>query len=64
MNYRYFIFYNVVGAALWVGICTIAGYLFGNIPIVKDNFSTVLLLIIFVSVLPAIISIVKSRFEK
>ena len=64
MNYRYFIFYNVVGAALWVGICTIAGYLFGNIPIVKDNFSTVLLLIIFVSVLPAIISIVKSRFQK
>jgi membrane-associated protein len=64
MNYRYFLFYNIVGAALWVGICTIAGYLFGNIPIVKDNFSTVLLLIIFVSVLPAIISIVKSRFQK
>jgi membrane-associated protein len=64
MNYRYFLFYNIVGAVLWVGICTIAGYLFGNIPIVKDNFSTVLLLIIFVSVLPAIISIVKSRFQK
>lgn len=64
MNYRYFLFYNVVGAALWVGICTIAGYFFGNIPIVKDNFSTVLLLIIFLSVLPAIISIVKSRFQR
>lgn len=64
MNYRYFLIYNIVGAVLWVGICTIAGFFFGNIPIVKDNFSTVLLLIIFLSVLPAIISIVKSRFPK
>lgn len=64
MNYRYFLIYNIVGAVLWVGICTIAGYFFGNIPIVKDNFSTVLLLIIFLSVLPAIIGIVKSRFQK
>ena len=64
MNYSYFILYNVIGAVLWVGICTILGYLFGNIPIVKDNFSTVLLLIIFVSVLPAIIGIVKSRLSR
>jgi membrane-associated protein len=64
MNYRYFFIYNVIGAALWVGICTIAGYFFGNIPIIKDNFSTVLLIIIFVSVLPAIIGIMKSRSKK
>lgn len=64
MNYRYFFIYNVIGAALWVGICTIAGYFFGNIPIIKDNFSTVLLLIIFVSVLPAIIGVIKSRLRK
>lgn len=64
MNYRYFFIYNVVGAVLWVGICTIAGYFFGNIPIIKDNFSTVLLLIIFVSVLPAIIGVLKSRLKK
>ncbi len=64
MNYRYFFIYNVIGAALWVGICTIAGYFFGNIPIIKDNFSTVLLLIIFVSVLPAVISFMKSRLKK
>lgn len=61
MNYRYFIFYNIVGAALWVGICTIAGYLFGNIPIIKDNFSTVLLSIIFISVLPAMVSLVRNQ---
>ncbi len=41
-----------------------AGYLFGNIPIVKDNFSTVLLLIIFLSVLPAIFGILKNRPKK
>lgn len=64
MNYRYFIVYNVVGAALWVGLCTMAGYFFGNIPIIKENFSTVLLLIIFISVLPAIISFVKARSQK
>lgn len=64
MNYRYFFIYNVIGAVLWVGICTIAGYFFGNIPIIKDNFSTVLLLIIFASVLPAVIGILKSRLGK
>ncbi|ARF17844.1 VTT domain-containing protein [Sporosarcina ureae] len=61
MNYRYFAFYNVVGAAFWVGICTMLGYLFGNIPIIKENFSTVLLAIILLSVLPALLGIVKSK---
>lgn len=63
MDYRYFFIYNVVGAALWVGICTILGYFFGNIPMIKDNFSAVLLLIIFVSVLPAAISVIQGRFK-
>lgn len=64
MNYRYFIMYNVTGAALWVGLCTMLGYFFGNIPIIKENFSTVLLLIIFISVLPGIIGFLKSRIKK
>ncbi|MFC5601699.1 DedA family protein [Sporosarcina koreensis] len=64
MNYRYFLIYNVVGAVLWVGICTILGYFFGNIPIVKDNFSTVLLAIIFISVLPAIIGLIRGQLKK
>ena len=64
MNYSYFVFYNVVGAIIWVISCTMAGYFFGNIPIVKDNFSTVLLLIIFLSVLPAIFGILKNRPKK
>lgn len=64
MDYRYFITYNVVGGALWVTICTMAGYFFGNIPVIQKNFSTVLLLIIFVSVLPAIIGYIKGRIKK
>jgi len=64
MNYRSFFIYNVVGAFLWVGICTIAGYFFGNIPIIKENFSTVIILIIFVSVIPVIISFIKGRLKK
>ena len=64
MKYRYFLFYNITGAALWVLLCTILGYIFGNIPIIKENFSTVLLLIIFLSVLPAVIGYLKSRLSK
>ena len=64
MNYKYFIVYNVVGAFLWVMSCTLLGYFFGNIPIVKDNFSTVLILIIFISILPAIIGVVRAKLKK
>ena len=52
MTYSKFAVYNVGGAILWVGICTIAGYAFGNVPVVKDNFSLVALGIVGVSVIP------------
>lgn len=61
MNYRLFTFYNVVGAVLWVLICTLAGYLFGNLRFVEENFSVVILIIIFLSILPAIFSFFKNR---
>ena len=61
MNYRYFLVYNVLGAFLWVMSCTLLGYFFGNIPIIKDNFSVVLILIIVISVLPAIIGALRAR---
>lgn len=64
MNYSYFLLYNVVGAFLWVMSCTLIGYFFGNIPIIKENFSTVLILIIVISVLPAIIGAIKARKNK
>ena len=52
MSYPAFALYNVTGAIAWVGICLGAGYLFGNVPIVKDNFSLVALGIVIVSLLP------------
>jgi membrane-associated protein len=61
MTYSTFAFYNVVGALLWVGICVGAGYAFGNVPIVKDNFSLVALGIIAVSLLPAVFEFLKAR---
>jgi membrane-associated protein len=61
MTYRTFAFYNVTGAILWVGVCTMAGYLFGNIPIVKDNFELVVLGIIAVSLLPIVYEVLKAR---
>ncbi|MBC1227035.1 DedA family protein [Listeria booriae] len=63
MNYRYFLNYNVLGATVWVLLCTLAGYFFGNIPIVKENFSLVVLGIIFVSILPMIFSFIKSKMD-
>ncbi|AQY52336.1 DedA family protein [Listeria sp. FSL L7-1582] len=63
MNYRYFLNYNLLGATVWVLLCTMAGYFFGNIPVVKENFSLVVLGIIFVSILPMIFSFVKSKMD-
>ncbi|MFJ8101434.1 MULTISPECIES: VTT domain-containing protein [unclassified Lysinibacillus] len=64
MKYGYFIMYNVLGAVLWVLSCTLLGYFFGNIPIIKDNFSTVLILIILISVVPAVIGAIKSKTSR
>ncbi|HWI47226.1 MAG TPA: DedA family protein [Rummeliibacillus sp.] len=64
MRYRHFIVYNITGAFLWVLVGVFSGYFFGNIPFVKDNFSTVILAIIFVSILPAIIGILRTKIKK
>src|SRR5687767_4028826 len=63
MSYPAFALYNVTGAAAWVGICIGAGYLFGNVPIVKDNFSLVAIGIVIVSVLPMVVEYVRYRRE-
>lgn len=52
MPYRRFLAYNILGATLWVGLLLGAGYLFGNLPWVKSNFSKVVLAIIAVSLMP------------
>lgn len=64
MNYRTFIIYNVVGALLWVIGLTLAGYFLGQIPLIKDNFETVVFAIIGISILPMVIQFFKAKFSK
>ncbi|HIJ60895.1 MAG TPA: DedA family protein [Nitrospirae bacterium] len=63
MSYKKFVIYNITGAILWVGICVTAGYLFGNMPIVKNNFSLVILAIIFLSISPALVEFIRHRLK-
>jgi membrane-associated protein len=64
MSYRKFFSYNVVGAVLWVFSLCLAGYYFGAMPIVKENFGLVVVAIIVISILPAVIEYLKIRSEK
>ena len=56
-----FVFYNIIGAVIWVGVCAGAGYLFGNVPIIKENFSLVAIGIVIVSALPIAIEFIRHR---
>ena len=64
MTYRYFATYSIAGAALWVVSLTLVGYLFGNIPIVKNNFTFVIYGIILLSVLPPLWQFVRGKLAK
>jgi len=61
MTYGRFITYNIVGGIAWVAIFVLGGYLFGNIPSIKQNFSLVIAAIIFLSILPGIIEFLRHR---
>jgi membrane-associated protein len=61
MRYARFLSFSVGGAALWVGLFIFGGYLFGNIPVVRRNFSAVIVAIILISVLPVVVEAVKAR---
>ena len=61
MRYPTFALYNVAGGLLWVGICLGAGYLFGNVPVVKNNFSLVALGIVAVSMIPMLVEWMKHK---
>lgn len=63
MSYRRFIAYNVIGAVLWVSLFVAAGYLFGNFPFVKKNFTLVIFAIIFISILPGVIEYIRHVME-
>lgn len=64
MQYRTFGTYNIVGALLWVPSFVYAGYFFGNLPIVKENFGLVVIGVIVVSVLPMVWEFIRARREK
>jgi membrane-associated protein len=61
MKFVHFTYYNVVGGVLWIVSFLGIGFIFGNIPIIKNNFTYVMLVIIVLTLLPAIIAAVKAR---
>ena len=61
MEYRRFLLYNVAGGVVWVVLFTVAGFLFGNIPAVRENFTLVIFAIIGLSVLPIVVEMVRHR---
>ncbi len=61
MTYPKFLSYNFLGGILWVGLFIFGGYYFGNLPFVKSNFSTVILAIVIISVLPGVIEYLRNR---
>lgn len=63
MNYKYFLSYNAIGGFLWIGAFVIAGYLFGNVPFIKEHFTHFIFLIIIVSVLPGVIGYIRHKFS-
>jgi membrane-associated protein len=61
MRYSAFALFNVFGGVLWVGVCLGAGYAFGNVPVVKNNFSLVALGIVAVSLIPMVVEWIRHR---
>ena len=61
MNFALFTYYNVVGALAWIISFLGLGFIFGNIPIIKENFTYVMLVIIVLTLLPAIIAGIKAK---
>lgn len=64
MSYLRFALYNIMGAVFWVSIFIFVGYFFGNLPIIKQNFSLMIVAIIIISFIPALLEYFKHRQEK
>lgn len=62
MSYWRFLLYNLVGALLWVSVALFGGYFFGNLPIVRDNFTLVIFAIIGISIAPGVLGYLKQRW--
>ncbi|MBK8481167.1 MAG: DedA family protein [Proteobacteria bacterium] len=64
MSYRRFLLFNIVGGVVWVALFSYAGYFFGNIPVVRRNFTIVIMAIIVLSVLPIVIEYLRARGQR
>ena len=64
MTYIRFISFSIFGNVLWVILFTLGGYFFGNIPVIKNNFTLAILAIIFISLLPMIITFIQRLFKR
>lgn len=64
MTYTRFIAYNVIGGIGWIAVLVLAGYFFGNIPVVRQNFSLVILAIIIISILPGVIEFARQKYGR
>jgi len=61
MRYGYFISYNIFGGIIWTGLFLFAGFFFGNVPFVRNNFSLVVIAIVLISVMPAVVEVIRNR---
>ena len=61
MRYRLFMLFSALGSLVWIGSLTVAGYFFGNIPVIKNNLTLMILGIIVISFLPAILEFIRHR---
>ena len=63
MHYRRFVAYNIGGAILWTSLFIGAGYFFGNLEIIKNNFSLVILIIIVISIMPMVVEFIRAKMK-
>jgi membrane-associated protein len=64
MNYRLYLMFSILGGVAWIGSLMLAGYFFGNIPVIKNNLTLMIVGIIFISFIPAIREYIKHRRQQ
>ncbi len=64
MNYRLYVMFSILGGVAWIGSLILAGYFFGNIPVIKDNLTLMILVIVVVSFIPALLEYLKHLRNK
>ena len=63
MRYRLFVLFSAVGSIVWITFFTVGGYFFGNIPVIKENLTVMVLVIVLISILPALIQFIRRRLQ-